>query len=107
MLEVACLMLATVFFIINIAWYICEKLKVVPGIRDVRQLYSAAFVIIVWIRLNRALRSSQLMGPYVAMIQQCFVAGTQILFLFVEFYIPFCVAFWVLFGGDTKEARGN
>ena len=39
-------------------------------------------------------------GAFVAMLGECLVASYEIGFLFLEFFIPFGVTFWVLFGGQ-------
>ena len=42
------------------------------------------------------------------MLEECVVAATQIGFLFLEFFIPFAVAFWVVFGGtEPLEEDGS
>lgn len=94
LIEVACLFLASVFTIITIMWYLR------PQNAAVRMYYSAFFVLVVWIRLNRCFRYHETFGPFIEMLGECVVASGQIGFLFIEFYVPLSVAFWVLFGGD-------
>ena len=41
------------------------------------------------------------------MLEECLVASAQIGFLFLEFFIPFAVAFWVVFGSDEVLEDGS
>ena len=95
-IEVVCLFLGCVKTIITIYWYINPE-----GTKEhyTRLYYSAFFVLVVWIRLNRCFKYHQTLGPFVEMLQECALASTRIGFLFFEFVIPFAVAFWVFFGG--------
>lgn len=69
---------------------------------DITDYYTAFFVIILWLRLNRCLRCISNIGPLIAMLGQCVLATTQFGFLYFEFYIPLCAAVWVTFGGVRK-----
>ena len=67
-----------------------------------RLYYSSAFALVVWVRMNRCLRSHKVIGPFIAILGECVTAVTRFAFLFFEFYIPFTCAFWVIFGGNRK-----
>lgn len=102
-IEILCLLLACVSTIITILWYLHEDNIISNFHYQIRLFFSAFFVLVVWIRLNRCFKYHQTFGPFVAMLEECTLASAQIGFLFLEFYLPFAVAFWVLFGRTEPE----
>lgn len=101
-IEVFCLFLSCGLTVLSIVWYISQELYFSLH-HHVRMFYTAFFVLVVWIRLNRCLKYHQTIGPFVGMLEECLSASAQIGFLFMEFFIPFAGAFWVLFGGEHHE----
>ena len=75
-----------------------------PHINAIKIYYSAAFLVVVWIRLNNCFHYSQTVGAFVAMLGECVVAVARFGFLFLEFFIPFTCSFWVLFGGRRSKS---
>ena len=66
--------------------------------------HSYAFLlIIIWVRFMQAFRPFISLGPFIAMLG--YVASDTIKFalLFCEFFIPYCCAIWIMFGGSEKS----
>eukprot|EP00111_Clytia_hemisphaerica_P001930 TCONS_00005430-protein len=103
-IEVTCLVLSVVQFLIVMLWIGRPSTRYIHSIKI---YYSAAFLVVVWIRLNNCFHYSQTVGAFVAMLGECVVAVARFGFLFLEFFIPFTCAFWVLFGGNRKVLDGN
>ena len=101
-IESLCLFMACINTLITIAWYILASTEHDNYLPSVRMYYTAIFVVVVWLRLNRCFRSHQSFGPFVAMLGQCAISSVKIGFLFFEFFIPFSVTCWVIFGGRGK-----
>lgn len=94
--ELLCLIMGIGESILVFSAIALESSTVVQKVSD---YYTAFFIIVVWLRLNRCLRSISLFGPFIAMLGQCAIATAQFGFLYFEFYIPFSAAIWVTFGG--------
>lgn len=62
-------------------------------------------LIVIWIRFMRSVRSFQSVGPFIVILGSVINDTIKFTFLFFEFYIPYTVAFWILFGG--KENAGG
>lgn len=102
--EGLCLLMATVQTILTVTLAIVNPSHATFKIRS---YYSAIFVVVVWIRLNRSLRLVQSVGPFIAMLGECVIATARFAFLFFEFFIPFSVSFWITFGGVRKGSAGG
>ena len=75
-----------------------------------KDYWSIVFLLVVWVRLNICFRYHQTFGPLIQVLAGCVDAIVQIGFLFAEFFIPFVVACWLLFGGrytQSEENEGN
>jgi len=103
-IEILALIMSTVQFIIVIISLAGPN---VEYIENTKKYYSAVFVLLIWIRLNRSLRYLQTLGPFIAMLGECITSTAQFGFLFFEFFIPFAAAFWVLFGGTRQIAADD
>lgn len=99
-IEILALIMSTVQFIIVIISLAGPNVK---HIENTKKYYSAVFVLLIWVRLNRSLRYLQTLGPFIAMLGECITSTAQFGFLFFEFFIPFAAAFWVLFGGKRQS----
>ena len=68
----------------------------------------AAAIIFIWLRLMKTARAFTSLGPFVVMLNH-FVGDTlKFGFLYMLFYIPFSVAFWMIFGTEqTVEGYGT
>ncbi|XP_035826485.1 uncharacterized protein LOC101851051 isoform X3 [Aplysia californica] len=63
-------------------------------------------IILLWLRLMKNARAFALLGPFIVMLGHMLKDCARFLFLYMEFYIPYLAAFWMIFGG-TKKARDN
>jgi hypothetical protein len=64
----------------------------------------AATMIFIWLRLMKTARAFATLGPFVVMLSH-FVGDTlKFAFLYLLFYIPFSVAFWMIFGAEQAKA---
>ena len=62
----------------------------------------AANIIFIWLRLMKTARAFTSLGPFVVMLSH-FVGDTlKFAFLYLLFYLPFSVAFWMIFGAEQK-----
>lgn len=63
----------------------------------------ACTIILVWVRLLKYARPFPSQGPFVVILQ--YILGDTFRWVFVigMFYIPYAVAFWMLFGGNSEE----
>lgn len=115
--EILCLLMATVHTILTFTYIgfcdmICVQQKGTAynrseQLRNARLYFSAVFILVVWIRLNSCLRHHQQFAPFVAMLEGSVGSLIKIGFLFFEFFIPFCVACWVLFGGQSIDPKNS
>ena len=55
-------------------------------------------LILVWLRLMKYCRPFQSLGPFITMLGHVIGATVKFAFLFFEIFIPYCCAFWILFG---------
>ncbi|KTG32942.1 hypothetical protein cypCar_00013010 [Cyprinus carpio] len=59
----------------------------------------AVSIIFLWLRLMKHVRAFRVMGPFIVMLGK--IAGDVLcfLFLYIEIYVPYACAFWIIFGG--------
>ena len=70
----------------------------------VHRRFLAATIIFIWLRLMKTARAFTSLGPFVVMLSH-FVGDTlKFAFLYLLFYIPFSVAFWMIFGTEQSTA---
>ncbi|XP_013392770.1 uncharacterized protein LOC106160659 isoform X2 [Lingula anatina] len=60
---------------------------------------NALSIIIIWLRLMKSAKAFSLLGPFIVMLGHILGDVIKFLFLYLEFYIPFSCAYWMLFGG--------
>ncbi|XP_076463277.1 uncharacterized protein LOC143295453 isoform X2 [Babylonia areolata] len=60
-------------------------------------------IILLWLRLMKNARAFALLGPFIVMLGHMMKDCVRFLFLYMEFYIPFMAAFWMLYGGTKKS----
>ena len=66
-------------------------------------LHTNAFpcvLLVIWLRFMRSCRPFKGLGVFIAILSYVIVATLKFAFLFFEFYIPYVVGFWIMFGGD-------
>lgn len=66
---------------------------------DLHYRVVAVTLILIWLRLMKFFRSFQTLGPFITMLGHVIDATIKFGFLFFEVFIPYCCAFWILFGG--------
>ncbi|XP_078610224.1 uncharacterized protein LOC144881203 isoform X4 [Branchiostoma floridae x Branchiostoma japonicum] len=59
----------------------------------------ALTIIIMWLRLMKNARAFRAIGPFIVILSHMFYDILRFVYLYLEFYIPFACAFWMLFGG--------
>ena len=70
----------------------------------INRRFLAATIIFIWLRLMKTARAFTSLGPFVVMLSH-FVGDTmKFAFLYLLFYIPFSVAFWMIFGAEQTTA---
>ena len=66
----------------------------------------AVGLILVWLRLMRSCRAFNMIGPFIAVLGSVISDTLRFAILFFEFFIPYTVAFWIIFG-DGHYGSGN
>ncbi|CAL8297716.1 unnamed protein product [Merluccius merluccius] len=56
-------------------------------------------IIFLWLRLLKHVRAFRVMGPFIVMLGEVVGDVMRFLFLYVEIFIPYACAFWIIFGG--------
>ncbi|XP_071119382.1 transient receptor potential cation channel subfamily A member 1-like [Haliotis cracherodii] len=64
-------------------------------------------IILLWLRLMKCVRAFTVVGPFIVMLGHMMTDLLRFLFLFLEFYIPYVCAFWMIYGGDKVEENGE
>lgn len=65
--------------------------------------FMSVTIILLWLRLMKNARAFSLLGPFIVMLGHMLSDFVKFMFLYLEFYIPFLCAFWMLFGGTKKS----
>lgn len=118
--EIVCLTMANLQFLITVIYIsLCDNACVfnqktthvkrwneTRPIKNAKMYFSSLFIVVTWVRMNICFRHTQFLGPLIQMLYGCLESFIQIAFLFFEFFIPFSVAGWVLFGGELLHKEG-
>ena len=75
-----------------------------PTTAKVNRRVLAATIIFIWLRLMKTARAFTSLGPFVVMLSHFVGDSLKFAFLYLLFYIPFAVAFWMIFGAEQSEA---
>lgn len=65
----------------------------------------AIALIFIWLRLMKVFRAFEALGPFIVMIGHIIKDTLIFGFLYVEFFIPYVCAFWIIFGGDENAQK--
>jgi len=65
--------------------------------------YTAA-LIFMWLHFMKSCRPFTTLGPFITMLGHVMMDTITFAFLFFEFFIPYAVGFWILFGGYHNAA---
>ncbi|XP_023676863.2 uncharacterized protein [Paramormyrops kingsleyae] len=87
--------LLTVVFGIHVA----DILIVESALREYSLRLFAVTIIFLWLRLMKHVRAFREMGPFIVMLGNIVGDVLRFLFLYVEIFIPYACAFWIIFGG--------
>ncbi|XP_030234543.1 transient receptor potential cation channel subfamily A member 1 isoform X1 [Gadus morhua] len=60
----------------------------------------AVTIIFLWLRVLKHVRAFKVMGPFIVMLGEVVGDVMRFLFLYVEIFIPYACAFWIIFGGQ-------
>eukprot|EP00794_Sanderia_malayensis_P014412 gene14412-15918_t len=61
-------------------------------------------LILIWLRLMKACRAFKALGPFITLLGHVVEDTLKFAFLYFEFFIPYCCAFWIIFGGSKNAA---
>jgi len=64
----------------------------------------AISLILIWMRLMKACRAFKALGPFITLLGHVVEDTLKFAFLYFEFFIPYCCAFWIIFGGPENAA---
>ena len=90
-----------------IATIVCHVMTVskqVATFYSIEKAVAACMMVFLWLRLMKYVRAFRALGPFVVMLEHVLFDSMRFGFLFLEFYIPYGVAFWVIFG--TQSVSG-
>ncbi|XP_077991605.1 uncharacterized protein LOC144445836 [Glandiceps talaboti] len=65
----------------------------------------AITIIFLWLRLMKTCRAFQSLGPFIVMLGKIMMDVVRFGYLYLEFWVPYCCAFWMIFG-VTGEVKG-
>lgn len=69
-----------------------------------RKAYAAA-MIFMWLHFMKSCRPFTTLGPFITMLGHVMMDTFTFAFLFFEFFIPYAIGFWILFGGSVNAAK--
>eukprot|EP00794_Sanderia_malayensis_P014065 gene14065-15531_t len=93
----ACIITVILSRIVAVAWPSSKA-------KNLHPIFMAVALIFIWLRLMKVLRTFQALGPFIVMIGHIVDDTLKFLFLYIQVFIPFVCAFWILFGGDENAA---
>ncbi|XP_075250241.1 uncharacterized protein LOC142342665 isoform X3 [Convolutriloba macropyga] len=67
---------------------------------DVQRGTFAVAIILIWVRLMKNFRAFRQVGPFIVICTYMIKDILRWLFVYLIFYIPYCVAFYMIFGGQ-------
>uniref|UniRef100_A0A3B3RE16 Si:ch73-193i2.2 n=1 Tax=Paramormyrops kingsleyae TaxID=1676925 RepID=A0A3B3RE16_9TELE len=79
--------------------HVADILIVESALREYSLRLFAVTIIFLWLRLMKHVRAFREMGPFIVMLGNIVGDVLRFLFLYVEIFIPYACAFWIIFGG--------
>ncbi|XP_048858649.1 transient receptor potential cation channel subfamily A member 1 isoform X2 [Brienomyrus brachyistius] len=79
--------------------HVADVLIVETALREYSLRLFAVTIIFLWLRLMKHVRAFREMGPFIVMLGNIVGDVLRFLFLYVEIFIPYACAFWIIFGG--------
>ncbi|OAF67744.1 hypothetical protein A3Q56_04422 [Intoshia linei] len=62
--------------------------------------FTSITIIMLWVRLMKYVKPYTVIGPFVVMLTLLLKDILKFFYLYMQFYIPYACAFWMLFGGS-------
>ena len=62
-------------------------------------------LILMWLHFMKSCRPFTTLGPFITMLGHVIMDTGKFAFLFFEFFIPYAVGFWILFGGHIHARQ--
>ena len=87
---------------------ITRIMAVVSSNKTAEQIHPHAYalgLIVIWLRFMRSCRAFRSLGPFIAILGSVIQDTLKFAFLFFEFFIPYTVGFWILFGGPVHGKK--
>ncbi|XP_076100764.1 uncharacterized protein LOC143069822 isoform X3 [Mytilus galloprovincialis] len=95
------------FLMVCIATHIADVVDHKTSVARAHIRLMAVTIILLWLRLMKNVRCFSLLGPFIVMLTHMLKDLVRFTFLYLEFYIPFVFAFYMIFGGDKVAYSGN
>ena len=72
---------------------------------DLHPKVMAIALIFIWLRLMKVFRVVKALGPFIVLIGHIIKDTLVLGFLYIEFFIPYVCAFWIIFGGEENAQK--
>ncbi|XP_061181626.1 transient receptor potential cation channel subfamily V member 3-like [Saccostrea echinata] len=92
-----------VFLIASIATHIVDIFVHTDDLARSHIRIMSVTIILLWLRLMKVARAFSLLGPFIVMLSHMVKDLLRFAFLYLEFYLPFVCAFWMIFGGSKRD----
>ncbi|XP_062576735.1 transient receptor potential cation channel subfamily V member 3-like [Saccostrea cucullata] len=92
-----------VFLIASIATHIVDIFVHTDDLARSHIRIMSVTIILLWLRLMKVARAFSLLGPFIVMLSHMVKDLLRFAFLYLEFYLPFVCAFWMIFGGTKRD----
>lgn len=76
-----------------------------PTARSVHPKVFAVALIFIWLRLMKFFRAFSALGPFIVIVGHIINDVLKFGFLYIEFFIPYVCAFWMIFGGEENAIK--
>eukprot|EP00794_Sanderia_malayensis_P013784 gene13784-15226_t len=84
---------------------VTRVLAVFSGEKVAKSIHPKAYaiaLIFMWLHFMKSCRPFTSLGPFITMLGYVMQDTLRFAFLFFEFFIPYVVAFWIIFGGSVN-----
>merc|ERR1712139_674186 len=71
--------------------------KPTHGTEQLHRRSYTAFLILTWLHFMKSCRPFTALGPFIALLGNVVGVTIQFAFLFIMFFLPYTVGFWILF----------
>lgn len=96
-----------VFLVASITTHLVDIFKHSETLARAHIRIMSVTIILLWLRLMKVARAFALLGPFIVMLSHMVKDLLRFAFLYLEFYLPFVCAFWMIFGGSKKAYYSN